>query len=165
MPFVLILIAGVLIVSAYQNTHGALVTALESDVPPFVKWALAVGATASLGFVPGLQTVSRYTTALVLLVIVLKNWQAIQNGITDLGSVAALPVSSAATDPATQFATSGQGAVSVASATGGAGPAGTSPGTAVAGAGLTPDPFAHFADPSAFLASFEQGLGGFGGIV
>lgn len=163
MPFVLILIAGVLIVSAYQNTHGAVISALEQDVPPFVKWALAVGATASLGFVPGMQTISRYLTGLVFLVIVLRNWQDVQTGITDLGGVAQLPASAAATDPATRFATTGAGAVPVASATGGAGAAG---GIALAGLpGGADNPLAHAFEPGAFLAAFEHGLGGFGGIV
>jgi hypothetical protein len=38
-PFLLVLVGVVLIVTAYKNTVGDLATALATDVPPFLKWA------------------------------------------------------------------------------------------------------------------------------
>jgi hypothetical protein len=164
-PFVLILIAGVLIVSAYQNTHGTVIGGLEQDVPAFGKWALGIGGTAALGFIPGMEKISRWLTALVVTVIVVRNWQQVQNGITDLSNVSALPSSGTATaDPATQYATSGPGAVQTAAVTGGGStssqPAGPASALAAAGAGG----FSNF-NPASFLAQFEGGFGGPGGFV
>jgi hypothetical protein len=162
MPLVLIAAAAVLILAAYNNTHGTLAAALGQDVPGFAPWALAIGATGAVGFIPGMQTVSRGLTSLLFLVIVLRNWPAISTGITDLQHIPAAGPATAATDPATQFATTGPFAVQTAAVTGtaagtgAAGPAGPVPGVAGPAA-------PSFADPQSFVAAIESGFGGFGG--
>jgi hypothetical protein len=169
MPFVLMAAAFVLIVAAYQNTQGNLVTALENDVPGFAPFALAIVGTGAVGFIPKLQPVSRMLLGLLFLVYVIRNWPGISGGITGLQQLSGV-TGQAVPDPATQYATSGTtGRVSVASIAGDAatgqaavGPAGGLPGglggagPAIASAGF---------DPTHFLAAFESGLGGFGGIA
>lgn len=113
MPFILILIAAVFLVSAFNNTQGNLATALEQDVPGYTKWAAALAAVGALGWVPGLQKPSRYLLALVLLVIFLRNYQNILNGFkAAAGGVA--PQASQPT-PAQAYISSGGGAVPVSS--------------------------------------------------
>jgi uncharacterized membrane protein YgcG len=75
-----LLIGVVLIVAAIRGTQGALFSALAADTPPFVVWAAAIFALGVIGYVPGLKPVSRALIALVLVVIILKNWQTILSG-------------------------------------------------------------------------------------
>jgi hypothetical protein len=73
MPFAALLIGAILVVVAFNNSFSALATELETDIPPYFKWAAAIAAILGLGYIPGLRTPSRYLLALVLLVVVLKN--------------------------------------------------------------------------------------------
>lgn len=82
MAFLALLIAIVLIVVAIRGTQDSLFAALMKDVPGFAIWAAAIFALALIGFVPGLKPVSRGLLALVLLVIVLHNYQAILASFT-----------------------------------------------------------------------------------
>lgn len=75
MAFLAFLIAVVLIVVAIRGTQGTLFSALMTDVPGFAVWAGAIFALALIGFVPGLKPISRGLLALVILVIVLRNYQ------------------------------------------------------------------------------------------
>lgn len=77
MAFLAILLAVVLIVTAIRDTQGTLFGALATDVPAFATWAAAIFALAAIGFIPGLKPVSRGLLALVILVIVLKNYNNI----------------------------------------------------------------------------------------
>lgn len=86
MPFVLIFIALVLAASAYQNTQGTLLSALWSDAQGFGKWFAALALLVGLQWVPGMTTVARWLTGLVVLVLVLTRWQQILAGFTDLTS-------------------------------------------------------------------------------
>ncbi|HEY1410808.1 MAG TPA: hypothetical protein VGF36_01645, partial [Rhodopila sp.] len=104
MPFLLVLIGAVLLTAALRNTQGDLATALEKDVPGFAKWGLALGLVASLGYIPGMQKVSRYILALVIVTLVLKNYQAFLTGITSLGTLPA--ASTAQTAPASAYVAS-----------------------------------------------------------
>src|SRR5262245_5782177 len=56
MPVALILIGGILIVVAFQNTMGQLARELEADIPGFFVWVVAIAAILGLGYVPGLKT-------------------------------------------------------------------------------------------------------------
>ena len=76
MPLVLIFIGAILMVSAFRNTQGSLASALMQDVPAYLTWAAAIVAVGAIGFIPKLQPVSRALLALVLTVIVLRNYQA-----------------------------------------------------------------------------------------
>jgi hypothetical protein len=106
MPAVLILIGVVLAVVAVRNTQGDLATALETDIPGFFKWGLAIGTVGGLGYVPGMQTLSRWLLGLVLLVIVLANYSRFFTGFTNLvqspptgGTAAPTPSAAYAANP------------------------------------------------------------------
>lgn len=90
MAIVALIIAVVLIAAAVRNTQGILFSALSEDVPAFMVWAAAIFAVGAIGFVPGLKPVSRGLLALVLLVIIMNNYQTIIAGFTQpLGSASA----------------------------------------------------------------------------
>lgn len=80
MVLVAILIGAILIVAAIRNTQGALFNALATDVPAFVVWAAAIIALGAIGYIPGLKPVSRGLLALVIIVIVLRQYQQIIAG-------------------------------------------------------------------------------------
>jgi len=82
MPFVLVIVGAILVVTAFNNSHGSLGQALQTDLPGYFKWGAAIAAILGLGYVPGLKTASRWLLALVLLVIVLKNYSGIFAGFT-----------------------------------------------------------------------------------
>lgn len=84
MPFLLLIIGALLFVVAYQNTHADVGKALAQDIPPFLKWGAAIAAVAALGWVPGMREISRWLLALVLVVIVLKNYQQMLDGLKQL---------------------------------------------------------------------------------
>ena len=171
MPFILILIAAILIIAAFNNSQAALVAELEQDVPPFLKWALAIVGVGALGWIPGMQTVSRWLLALVLVVMFLKNWSAIQSGITNFqntaasGSTSAVNTTTAASAVPTQTTTNtlpgGTTLVNTGAATS------TAQAANINAAAETPiysSPYGQY-DPSNFLADFAVGFGGFGGIA
>lgn len=91
----------VLIVAAIRNSHGALFSALSTDVPEFVTWAAAIVAIGIIGFVPGLKPVSRGLLALVIVVIILQNYQEILKGFQNAwqhpNATTATPASKTAT--------------------------------------------------------------------
>lgn len=80
MLLVALFIGAILIVSAIRNSQGALFTALYEDVPGFVTWAAAILAIGAVGFVPGLKPISRGLLALIIVVLVLRNYQGIIGG-------------------------------------------------------------------------------------
>lgn len=80
MAFLAILIGAVFVVAAIRNTHGQLLSALQTDVPGFAVWAAAIFGLAVIGFIPGLKPVSRGLLALVFVVLILKNYQGIFAG-------------------------------------------------------------------------------------
>ena len=84
MVLILLIIGGILIVAAFRNSQGSLFTALYQDIPAFVVWAAAIFAIGAIGFIPGLKPVSRAILALVLTVIVLRNYQQIIAGFQNV---------------------------------------------------------------------------------
>lgn len=163
MPFILLLIGAVIIIAAFNNTQGDLATELETDVPAFLKWALAIVGVGAIGWIPGMQTISRWLLALVLVVLVLKNYQGILSGFQSLGgSAATAPVQTAAnpTPASAYIANPNNPQVTQAQISG------TSGNVNAAGqpAQIAASPFGAF-DPHQFLAAFEAGFGGFGGIA
>lgn len=107
MPIVLLIIAAALIVTAYKNTYGDLTNALTTDVPGFAKWGVSLLIVGGLGYVPGMQTVSRWLLALVLVVLVLRTYannQSIFAGFANAFSSASSGASTSQTDPATKIA-------------------------------------------------------------
>jgi hypothetical protein len=80
MPFAILIVGAILVVTAFNNSFGTLATQLEGDIPGYFKWAAAIAAILGIGYVPGLRTPSRYLLGLVLLVVLLKNYQQIFSG-------------------------------------------------------------------------------------
>lgn len=101
MIFVLLIIGVIIVVAAVRNSQGALFTALGQDVPAFVVWAAAIFALGAIGFVPGLKPVSRGLLALVLVVLILRNYKQIISGFQTAWQHPPAPVASKSTDPAT----------------------------------------------------------------
>ena len=99
MGLIALLIGIVLIVSAVRNSQGALFTALEADVPKFVIWAAAILAVGAIGVVPGLKPVSRWLLALVIVVIVVNNYQRLVSGFQSAVKNAPKDAGPAATTP------------------------------------------------------------------
>lgn len=83
MILVALFIGAILIVAAIRNSQGALFAALYQDVPGYVIWAAAIFAVGAVGFIPGLKPVSRGLLALVIVVIVMNNYQKILAGFKD----------------------------------------------------------------------------------
>lgn len=77
MAFLALLIGAVLIVAALRNRHGDLAGALKQDVPSFAVWGAAVFGVALVGFIPGLKPVSRGLLALLVVVLILTNYENI----------------------------------------------------------------------------------------
>ena len=83
---------GILIlVASLRDTQGDLFSALATDTPKFVTWGAAIFALGAIGFIPDLQPISRGLLILVIIVIVLRNYQQIVKG---LQSVSKPPVTS-----------------------------------------------------------------------
>jgi hypothetical protein len=158
MPFVLVIIGIVLLVAAYKNTQGNLVTALGADVPPFAKWFLALALVGGLGYVPGMATISRWLLALVLLVIVLTNYQQILAGFTSAGGGAG-QAAAAVPSPASAYAANPSNPqITQASVTGTSAGSGSTIQTAAAAAAGDP------LNPQTYLALFQSEMG-FGGVA
>ena len=84
MAVLVILLGVVLIVAAIRNTQGDLFSALGTDIPAFATWAAAIFALALIGYLPGMRPVSRGLMALVILVIVMRNYQTILSSFASL---------------------------------------------------------------------------------
>lgn len=89
MPFLIMIIGAILIVTALAGTNAQLAAELENDIPPFFKWGAALAAVAALGFIPGLRTPSRLLLALIVLVIVVKYYPQIFGSIKSFTSTPA----------------------------------------------------------------------------
>jgi predicted membrane protein len=147
MPIVLVIVAALLIVSALRNTQADMAGALATDVPPFLRWAAAIGAVGAIGYIPKAQAISRPLIGLILLVLVIRNYRNIFTNLQQLaGTVGAAPAQAAKASPPVSFA-SGQG-VTLANVTGSTGAAAGTTTPAVA-------PFGVF-DPTGFLTAFED---------
>lgn len=91
MILVALIIGSILIVAAIRDTYGSLFTAIGQDVPAFVVWGAAILALGAIGFVPGLKPISRGLMALVLIVIILRNYQGIIGGFQSVASAPQAP--------------------------------------------------------------------------
>lgn len=76
MPFALVLIGLVLIVTGSKDTYRELGAELVSDFTGdnnFTYWIASVGAVGSLGYVPQLRTFSRLFMTLIILAMLISN--------------------------------------------------------------------------------------------
>lgn len=87
MILIALMIGIILVVAAIRNSQASLFSALATDVPQFVVWAAALLALGMIGFIPGLKPVSRGLLALVIVVIVLRNYQGILAGFSSAAKV------------------------------------------------------------------------------
>lgn len=106
MILVALLIGAILVVAAIRGTQGTLFSALATDVPGYVVWAAAIIALGAIGFVPELKPISRGLLILVIIVIVMRNYQTIIAGFQS------------AISGASQTAPGASGAASASSASG-----------------------------------------------
>jgi len=44
MPFAILIIGAILVITAFNNSFGTLATQLEGDIPGYFKWAAAIAA-------------------------------------------------------------------------------------------------------------------------
>jgi hypothetical protein len=95
MTLIALLIGVVLVVAAFRGTASTLFNALGTDVPAYVIWAAAIVAVGVIGYIPGLKPVSRGLLALVLVVIILNNYQSILNNFQSVASASTTPNSPA----------------------------------------------------------------------
>lgn len=178
MPFFLILIAAIIAIAAFNDAQGTLATELEQDIPPFGRWALAVFGVGALGWVPGMQTISRYLLALVFVVLIVRNYQQIIQGFqnatcsgANLNANAQGSASASAQTPATAYIANPNAPQITSNEITGTGSvaagASSSAAASINAAGIAPQvssPYGAF-DPSMFLAEFAAGFGGFGGVA
>lgn len=96
MGIVILIIGAVIIAAAIRDTHEKLFGALAEDMPAFMVWGAAVFAVGAIGWVPGMNPVSRGLLALIVVVLVLTNYRAIIEGFSQpLASESELPSGSA----------------------------------------------------------------------
>lgn len=172
MPFILLLVGAVFIVAAYNDAQGTLISELETDIPPFLKWALAIVGVGAIGWIPGMQTIGRWLLALVLVVLFLSNYSQIIAGFQAMTGAEGAQANAPGVSPAQAYAqnpTNPQ--ITTAEVTGTGQVSGTASSSAQAvniNANAQPamvtSPYGAF-DPSNFLQGFEAGFGGFGGIA
>ena len=84
MTIFLLAVGIVLIVSAFRNSYSDLFSAIGTDIPNFVVIAAAILAIGIIGYVPTLKPVSKGLLALVIIVLVLNNYQKIIAGFQDV---------------------------------------------------------------------------------
>lgn len=183
MPIVLVIVGLLLLVTAYNNTFTNLTSALATDVPGFAKWGLALGVVGTVGYIPGMQTISRWLLGLVGLVLVVQSYQANSNIFQNFANAVSSGASAAPTQtsPTTAAAASpGTASVTTAEATGTASSTttptttasnGSSASSASTAATVAPAPY----DPNGLVNSFLTQAGvstifnaaemGFGGVA
>jgi hypothetical protein len=80
MAFLALIIGAVLIVAAIRNSQNDLFTELGTDIPGFVIWAAAIVAIGMIGLIPALKPVSKGLLVLIVVVLILNNYQALLAG-------------------------------------------------------------------------------------
>lgn len=76
MPFALLVIGVILIITAIRNTYAQFGSQLVGDFTgsgSFLYWFAAIAIIGLIGYAPGFEKPSRYLMALILLVFFLKN--------------------------------------------------------------------------------------------
>lgn len=80
MVLVVLFLGAILLVAGIRGTYRDLFTALSIDVPGYIVWAAAILALGAIGLIPGLKPVSKGLLALVLIVLIVNNYQKIIAG-------------------------------------------------------------------------------------
>ena len=157
-----------MIMAAYNNSVGCLMTELETDLPGFVKWFLAIAAVGALGWIPGAEKISRMLLGLVLLVLVLSNYTNLISGFQALGSGQSGQAQQPNPDPSSAYiANPNAPQITNAEVYGTGSGSSSAQAVNINAAAQQPIYSSQYGayDPGQFLASFAAGFGGFGGIV
>jgi hypothetical protein len=161
MPFAILLVGAVIVVVAFNNTHGQLADQLAGDAAGYTTWALAIAAILALGYVPGLKTPSRWILGLVGLVIVLKGGSQILDNFTQFATSAASDTApgSVAAEPSAAYAANPAAGATPTSAEITGGSAGSTSSASAKGAAMP-----GWLDPGTYLKSFAP-ADGFQGVT
>lgn len=76
MPFALVFIGLVMVITGAKGTHKDLGNQLVADFTGpnnFLYWLAAIGAVGSLGYIPAMRPFSRVFMALIIIVMVIRN--------------------------------------------------------------------------------------------
>jgi hypothetical protein len=73
MPFALILAGLALILVGYQGTQAQFFTLVESDVPHFAVWGVAIFIIGAIGYIPRAKDLSNAFLVLVILGLFISN--------------------------------------------------------------------------------------------
>jgi hypothetical protein len=161
MPVVLLIVGAVLIVAAFNNAQGNLATALETDVPGFAHWFLAIAVVGGLGYVPGMRSPSRWLLGLVMLVLVLRNYTNIFAGFKNAAAGSSAVTQSQTTPAAAYVANPSAPVITTAQISG------TTTGNVNAATAPVAQTAFNPLSPASYLAPFTTDLSsmGFGGVA
>jgi hypothetical protein len=76
MPFALLAMGLLLVITAYNNTQAILSAQLKKDISGttgFIYWIAAIVIVGAIGYIKPLETVSRVFLALILVILLLTN--------------------------------------------------------------------------------------------
>lgn len=82
MPYALVIIGLLMIITGINNTYSQFAGQLQTDFGGsrgFIVWAIALAAVGALGYINDLRTFSHYFMALILISFVLSNKGVFQN--------------------------------------------------------------------------------------
>ncbi|MEB2538392.1 MULTISPECIES: hypothetical protein [Bacillati] len=82
MPFALVIIGLLMIITGINNTYSQFGSQLQQDFTgskSFVVWILALGSVGALGYIKDLRQFSHYFMALILISMILSNKGVFQN--------------------------------------------------------------------------------------
>lgn len=105
MPVVAIFLGLMLVASAVRGTEHQLAAQLGKDFSGtgFLSWGAAISITAAVGGVPGLKTLSEWSLALIIIVMVLRNGGLFQQ----LANVIEHPPAASSAVPLSSYGSSG----------------------------------------------------------
>lgn len=86
MPFALLFVGMILIITGFQNTYsqfGKLVAGDFTGDDNFIYWVISLGAVGSIGYAKDLQGFSRAFMALIILVMIFKKDTGLFGKLTD----------------------------------------------------------------------------------
>lgn len=167
MPFVVVVIGVILAIAAWNNSFSSLASELESDIPAYFLWGVAIAAILGLGFIPGFRTPSRWLLALVALVLVLTRFAAIKQGFLQFAQSGGASSGAGSPTPTQSYTQANAPAAATAQASSGTASSGTastgSASTAAAPAALTAAQqlAANPLNPNAYVGL----AAGFGGLA
>lgn len=101
MPIILVVVAAVLFMAAYNNNLSALGTQLETDIAGWAKWGVAIAVIGVLGKIPKFEKPAWALLVLVFMVLIFSNHSALFANLQNLSITqpGASPVTPAAATP------------------------------------------------------------------